>query len=417
MIRTLWTLAVSGAVIALGAVLALRWLGAAGLPAPLRGTPPPGSARREPDRAACGAVFAAALLFRLAVFLAAALLACLVLYPGTGGSWALDIWKRWDAWHYVNLAELGYGGYTENGQHLFLVFFPLYPWLVRLVSAAVGNTMAAGLLASALCYSAGCVYLYRLAAWELGEGAARRAVVLLSLFPYAFFFGGVMTEGLFLLTTAAALWHIRRHHWRRAGLWGVLASLTRMHGLLLIGAAGAELVEHLGGFRWREILRRLPALLLPVLGTLGYLLLNWSVAGDPLAFTEMQKHWSQEFCWISDTLWYMLDNALHYPDAAARWEIWVPELLLFPLFFALLWRAGGRFRSMYTLYAFACLVLDYSLSWLLSAGRYLSCALPFFLFAAALTEKRPWLTALLAAGCGAGFLVNLACYLTGGQIM
>ena len=83
---------------------------------------------------------------------------------------------------------------------------------------------------------------------------------------------------------------------------------------------------------------------------------------------------------------------------------------------------------MYTLYAFAYLVLNYSLSWLLSAGRYLSCALPFFLFAAALTEKRPRLTALLtekrprltallAGGMGVGFLANLWCYLLGGQIM
>ena len=121
--------------------------------------------------------------------------------------------------------------------------------------------MAAGLMVSFLCYSAGCVYLYRLAAWELGKGAARRTVLFLSLFPYAFFFGGVMTEGLFLLTTAAALWHIRRHRWWRAGMWGVLAAMTRMHGLLLIGAAGAELVESLGKFDGRAILRRLPAAL------------------------------------------------------------------------------------------------------------------------------------------------------------
>ena len=165
-------------------------------------------------------------------------LACLVLYRGTGLSWATDIWKKWDAWHYVGLAELGYTGYWEDGRPLFLVFFPLYPWLVRLVCPLTGhNTMAAGLMVAFLCYSAGCVYLYRLAAWELGKGAARRTGLFLSLFPYAFFFGGVMTEGLFLLTTAAALWHIRRHRWWRAGMWGVLAAMTRMHGLLLIGAA------------------------------------------------------------------------------------------------------------------------------------------------------------------------------------
>ena len=129
------------------------------------------------------------------------------------------------------------------------------------------------------------------------------------------------------------------------------------------------------------------------------------MTGDPFAFTVMQEHWSQGFCWISDTLWYVLENARSYPTVSIRYEIWIPTLAMFPLFFALLCYAWKRFRSMYTLYAFVYLVLNYSLSWLLSAGRYLSCALPFFLFAAALTEKRPWLTALLAGGMGAGFLI------------
>ena len=414
--QLLWTVLVSGLVIALGLALVLRWLGAAGLPVPLY--------RRAPDSAGCPVsreenvrVFLLALLFRLLIFVVVGLFACLVLYPDSGPDAALWIWKRWDALHYVNLAELGYSGYMEDGKHLFLVFFPLYPWLMRLVSALTGNTMAAGLLISFLCYAGGCVYLYKLTAWELGRRAARRAVLFLSVFPHAFFFGGIMTESLFLLTTAAGLWYIRRHRWWLAGAIGILAAMTRMHGILLVGAAAAELVENRGGFDWKEIGRRLPALLLPVLGTLVYLLLNWRVAGDPFAFTVMQEHWSQGFCWISDTLWYVLQNALSYPTEAVRYQLWIPTILLFPVFFALAVYARKRFRSMYTLYGFVYLVLNYSLSWLLSAGRYLSCALPFFLFAAALTERRRWLTILIAAGMSIGFLVMLYGYLTGGQIM
>ena len=74
----------------------------------------------------------------------------------------------------------------------------------------------------------------------------------------------------------------------------------------------------------------------------------------------MQEHWSQGLCWISDTLWYVLQNALSYYDEAIRIQIWIPTLLLFAAFFPLLWYARGRFRSMYTLYAFAYLVLNYS---------------------------------------------------------
>ena len=414
--QLLWTVLVSGLVIALGLALVLRWLGAAGLPVPLYSRAPD-SARCPVSRDESVRVFLLALLFRLVIFVVVGLFTCLVLYPDSGPDAALWIWKRWDALHYVNLAELGYSGYMEDGKHLFLVFFPLYPWLMRLVSALTGNTMAAGLLISFLCYAGGCVYLYKLTAWELDRRAARRAVLFLSVFPYAFFFGGIMTESLFLLTTAAGLWYIRRHRWWLAGFIGILAAMTRMHGILLVGAAAAELVENRGGFDWKEIGRRLPALLLPVLGTLVYLLLNWRVSGDPFAFTVMQEHWSQGFCWISDTLWYVLQNALSYPTEAVRYQLWIPTILLFPVFFALAVYARKRFRSMYTLYGFVYLVLNYSLSWLLSAGRYLSCALPFFLFTAALTERRRWLTILIAAGMSIGFLVMLYGYLTGGQIM
>ena len=80
MIHLLWTLAVSGVVLALGLSLLLRWLGAAGLPAPCA---VPASAPRgcEVSRRELLHVFSAALLFRLTVFLAVAALACLVLYP------------------------------------------------------------------------------------------------------------------------------------------------------------------------------------------------------------------------------------------------------------------------------------------------------------------------------------------------
>lgn len=414
--KLFWTVLVSGAVIALGLALVLRWLGAAGMPVPLYARVSD-SVQRPVNRAESLRVFLLALLFRLVIFALVGLFTCLVLYPGSGPDAALWTWKRWDALHYVNLAELGYSGYVEDGKHLFLVFFPLYPWLMRLVSTITGNTMAAGLLISFLTYAGGCVYLYKLAAWEWGVGAARRAVLFLSVFPYAFFFGGIMTESLFLFTTAAGLWYIRRHRWWLAGLFGVLAAMTRMHGILLIGAAAAELVEDRGRFDWREIVRRLPALLLPVLGTLIYLGLNWRVGGDPFTFTVMQEHWSQGFCWISDTLWYVLQNALSYPAAEVRYQLWIPTIVLFPIFFALVFYARKRFRSMYVLYAFVYLVLNYSLSWLLSAGRYLSCGLPFFLFAAGLTERRRWLTILMTAVMSVGFLVTLYGYLTGGQIM
>lgn len=420
-----WDVVLTLLVVGTGLLLVLRWAAVCGAPIRVLSVPAfSGKTGCEVSARTCLKVFGAALALRLAVFLLGALIAAqLGLLENSN---PLDIWERWDGWHYVRLVELGYDGYIEDGQHLFLVFYPLYVWITRLVRFVVGNTVLSGLIVSWLSYAGGCVYLYRLAALDYGEAVAAKTIWYLSIFPYAFFFGSVMTEGLFFLTTSAGLWHIRRHQWYAAGLWGILAALTRMHGLLLIGAAAAELCMEQRLFtpdarslwtRIKGVAVKLPALLLPLLGAAGYLMLNEVVDGNPFAFTIHQQHWSQGFLWISRTLGYLVRNAISYPSLAVRWELWIPEVLLFPLFFALLVWAGKRCRSPWTLYAFVTLVLDYSLSWLLSAGRYLSCALPFFLFAALLTDEKPRWTAALSAGMLVCFLLLLTGYLAGGQIM
>ena len=422
-----WNLFWSALIAGLGAVLVLDWLRAGGMTGLPRWTEKRavyGGGHARPGGRECAQVLGLALLFRLAVFFLAAWYLSARGITGLAGN--IAAWIRWDGLHYVNLADLGYAGYIEDGQHLFLVFFPLYVWLVRPLSLMLGNTALAGLAVSWLCYAGGCVFLYKLIVPDYGREIARWTLVLLSLFPYGFFFGGIMTEGLFLLTTAASLYFIRTHRFWLAGVCGLLAALTRMQGVLMVGVAAAELFEWERPFARRggelracliRMARRLPALLLPVLGTLAYLGLNLYVDGNPFSFVKQQEHWYQGFMWISDTLWYVFRNALGYADEAIRLELWVPTALLFPVFLALLVAARRRHRGMYVLYAFVYLVLNYSLSWLLSAGRYLSCGIPFFLFAAELTRDRPWLRRALAAGMSVLFLVLLGRYFSGGQVM
>lgn len=120
--------------------------------------------------------------------------------------------------------------------------------------------------------------------------------------------------------------------------------------------------------------------------------------------------------WFSQTLQYVGENAFAWGDLPTRAAIWIPQLVLFGLFFALLAICWRRFPSMYTLYAFFYLMLNYSLSWLLSGGRYLSCGVPFFLFAAAVTEKRPSLEKGLTAAMAALMGIYLFAWLNGASI-
>ena len=172
----LWDVVVSLLVVGLGLSLVLRWASACGAPLGKRLRAPafPGKTGCEVDCSTCLQVFGAALGVRLAVFVLGALLAALL--GELEGKGLLGIWERWDGWHYVRLVELGYDGYVEDGQHLFLVFYPLYVWITRLVRLVVEDTLASGLLVSWLSYAGGCVYLFRLTALDYGKGVAWRTV-------------------------------------------------------------------------------------------------------------------------------------------------------------------------------------------------------------------------------------------------
>ena len=425
--KTLWNIAATLTFAAAFAMLFLRWLAQGGVVLPYPFSAPLPERRGETaEGKRLVKVFLAALLFRLVAAVGSLLMYDLL----SGSTFGLvdipDLWTRWDAPHYLRLAELGYGGYLEDGQPLFLAFFPLYVWLIRAAALVISDTAVAGMLVSWLCFAWGNVYLCRLVSEEYGFRTARRTLLLLWTFPFSFFFGGIMTEGLFLLTTTAGLYFVRRHQWGRAAIWGILAAMTRMQGVLLIGAACAEafcqakpLVEH-GEKRRKaffELGRRLPLLLAPFLGSFVYFGLNAYVTGNPFAFAKMQEHWSQGFQWFPEVLTYLGRNALTWDNVLTRWEMWIPELILFPLFALLLWRSWRKHRSMFTLYAFVYFILNYCLSWLLSAGRYLSCAVPCFFFAADELEECPWLTGLLAAAMALLQCAFCYRYLCWGQVM
>ena len=101
------------------------------------------------------------------------------------------------------------------------------------------------------------------------------------------------------------------------------------------------------------------------------------------------------------------------------WAVWLPTLVLFVVFFVTLALSAFRRENPPSLlvYGFCYLVANYSLSWLLSAGRYLSCGFVFFIFAAALLERFPRLRGLVL-GVEAVFLgIYLYAYTCGAQIM
>ena len=316
----------------------------------------------------------------------------------------------------------------QNGQHLFLVFFPLYPFLLRSFHLIFADIRIAGLVLSTLAYAGGCVNMYRLVRLDYREEVAINSVILLSLFPFGFFFGGIMTEGLFFFVSATMLYYIRRHDWSKVIILGCLATMVRLQGVLLIVPAGLELLciykpwSLLGSknfSKFKEFIRRALSLCLMFMGVGVYLFINWRVEGHPFAFMIYQdSHWNQGACLPTKALSYVFRYAFSDTyNLQTRFALWMPQAVLAVLCAAVLLYGIRKLKAFHIGYAVSYVLLTYSATWLLSAGRYLSCCIPLFIVLALAAERRKWLMPVFISLFSVLLTVYYTGYFNGMQIM
>lgn len=209
--------------------------------------------------------------------------------PGGAVSTGLPaLFTRFDALWYLSIVRDGYRYAPSEATNI--VFFPLYPLLVRGLAATGLDAATAGFVLSNLCLAVAVVLLGRLVALELGSDPARRTVTLLLLFPTSFFFSACYTESLFLMLTMASFLAARRRRWWLAGTVGGLAAATRLPGAVLVVPLALEYMQQ-NGFRLRRVRFDGAALALIPAG-LG--LFAWYCGhafGDPLAFLHNQAVW------------------------------------------------------------------------------------------------------------------------------
>lgn len=338
-------------------------------------------------------IFGAAVAFRTTIYI---LSVCVMAIIGDYAeqltfSDFLEAWKRWDSAHYINIAENGYTGAVENGEHIFLVFYPLYPWLIKLVSLFVGDYRLAGILISVFCYAVGSVFFYKIIEKEYNAEAAKNGLLLISIFPFSFFFGSIATESLFFAVTTLFLYYLRRHEWNKVALFGFLACLTKVQGILLAFSVLAELFYFKRGFvllkkkKWKSFFRRIirPGMISAFMlgGIFIYLFINYRVEGDPFRFMYYQKnHWGNALCPIWETAGYLIRYVINDWHTSTGMSLWVPEMIIFLCYPAMiLYGIRKKIRPMYSVYLIAFFLLTYSSTWLISGGRYTVSAFPVFM--------------------------------------
>ncbi len=206
-----------------------------------------------------------------------------------------DSFARFDSGWYFNVASEGYR--YQPDQISNLAFFPLYPMAMRAGGTLLGGPSYrmyfAGILISWVAFVAAMVMLYRLARLDLDERAAERAVVYTAIFPFAFFFGMVYTESVFLLLTVSAFYAFRTQRWGLGALAGALSSATRVNGLFTavplayIGLRDAHP-------DWRQQVRAAAAAGAVGLGIAAYSAYVYAVSGSPLEWMYSIRRWDYD---------------------------------------------------------------------------------------------------------------------------
>jgi hypothetical protein len=290
-----------------------------------------------------------------------------------------------DSLHYIDIAK---NWYVNTGDAAnFIVFFPLYPFLIRLVTINLSCINFSALVISNISSVVALIYLYKLAKLDFDEKVALKAVLFLSIFPTAYFLSAPYTEGLFFAMIISSLYYARLSRWPIAGVLGFLAALTRLGGLLMLPVLLVEYM-HQKGWKPRKVDLNILWVFLISTGFLIYLNINNQVTGNSFTFMVVERvHWYNTLDPISG-----LTSAISWANNGRY-----PQNLILgyaPLVFAvfgLLMVMGGfyrRLRPSHLAYMLLSWMLALSTSFWLSVPRYVMAMFPIFILLGTITKRK-----------------------------
>lgn len=315
--------------------------------------------------------------------------------PAPGG-WhyaLLGIWERFDTLWYLRIAERGYD--LPAG----VVFYPLYPWLIR------GLGGLAGPMAAALLISTVAAFFYFWGLLRLVENEMRsefpntqplRTVMLAAVWPASFFFFAGYTEALAVALIVWCIVWARDERWVSAAACAFATGLTR--------SAGTLVIVPLAILAWRAPRQaRWPVAIAP-LGTLGYW--YWlHQTGHLSVAAAYRTYWNTEVASPWTTLWLAIRSLAEHLDALV-----MISLIALIFFFVAGVAARRRMRIEDRCFSAAVIVhLLLRLCWppLLGAPRYLLPVYPAYLTMGEWAEKEKMKRTRFVLLCGTLFAFNL----------
>lgn len=301
----------------------------------------------------------------------------------------LEIWNRWDSLNYQKLASLGYAAQGELKP--LLVFYPLFPWSVRVLAFVSGDYLVSAFFVSTIASLVLAVVFLRLVELDYAKPLAHRAVWFLFIFPTSYFLHIGYTESLFLVLALSCIYSARKQRWLLAGVLGGLACMTRANGVILGPVLAIEIWQQYRTSRrweWQWV-----CVVLVAAGFGGYLLLNYHVTGNAFAFVTLQREFFGKS--LSSPITGFLDAIGSMTRTPAEAEmVGTQEVLFITLGLACTIVSAFKLRAAYTVWMAGNWLLFVSVSFVLSVPRYTLTMFPIFILFAMLASRRLWLAVL-----------------------
>lgn len=270
---------------------------------------------------------------------------------------------RWDSLWYTRVAEFGYGYEVRlpNGDvHSNLAFFPLLPWLERLLASVTPMSYAdAGFAVSALASLAAAWGVFAVADQVYGRRVGVCAALLWAVLPVGIVQSMAYSESLFTALAAWSLYAVLTGRWLTAGTLALLAGLTRPVGLAVVAAvwvtaiasfstssgtpshpssgtsSGTSFVRDRSapGSHGAPVWRRALGMLIAPLGAAGYVLwVGHRTGKGPLGYLDVQAGWRNGFDGGAAFARFVADKFTSFPAALAGVGLIVGVGLLIWLF-------------------------------------------------------------------------------------
>ncbi len=300
----------------------------------------------------------------------------------------VDVFLKWDAFHYLKLANEGYSAINHD---TLIAFLPGYPLLLKMMFILPFDQLWLAVIFNLLIFSFCAVLVWQLAFQVAGRSVAWRSLWFLLAYPSAIFFIIPYSESWFLLLIALFFLGLINKKWWLIIISGFFASLTKNQGILLVvplllmGASELINIRKKGDLKLIYKPENLHLFFQYFLGFFAvifgfaiYLFINFIHYGDWFAYLIFQKNnWHSQAGFFLFNLWNQVGMAVS-ENFTRSLVIWWPQVLLFLITLWLIRASLNKhFPPIFGFFALIYLIFSFTPTFLISGLRYLS-VLPFF---------------------------------------